>query len=144
MKTNLLEMRGTNSLGPWQDLKHVLLQSVLYTWNTWACHAWWGYIWSIHCWFTSFKKHQKTKEVLCLLIFTNILALRFFGFPVLAKKNSWSHSQFDTSFWGFDQNENSNNSPKSHWCSMCIYWFDSYLSCHSVSIIFTSDAHVRV
>ena len=72
------------------------------------------------------------KKVLCLLIFANIRVLPWgtFGFAVLAKKNSWSHSQFN-SFWGINQIKNSNNSQKSHWCSIHIYWIDSYLSCHS-------------
>ena len=31
-------------------------KAFLYTWDTCACHAWWGFIWYIHCWFTFFKK----------------------------------------------------------------------------------------
>ena len=78
MKTNLLEMqrREDQLLGGLDKTWNMsFFKAFLYTWDTCACHAWWGYIWYIHCWFTSFKKHQKTKKVLCLLIFANILVL---------------------------------------------------------------------
>ena len=66
---------GPTSWGPWQDLKHVLLQSVFVHMGhlCLSCMMRLHLIYSLLVYFL--QKHQKTKKVLCLLIFANILVL---------------------------------------------------------------------